>query len=190
MPGHDGQGDRVPPQDPVQTVVRRYHVEQPADRGGLELLAARRVHPGRPPRRYICAHLDSLPDYRTHILSRAEPQPDPGRAAAWPPRLAYRTVSPHPLSDPQHTHRRHLPLPQPRSRPHGPPTIRRGCHIHVVPAAWMWHPRRMARRAAEITGHENLPKPQWHQGLAPECPRGEDTWSCGGHSRTRTRQLA
>src|SRR5690242_7590048 len=69
MPGHDGQGDWVPAQDPVQTVVRRDHVEQPADRGGLELLAAGRVHPGRPPRRYICAHLDSLPDYRTHILS-------------------------------------------------------------------------------------------------------------------------
>src|SRR6185437_1920492 len=30
---------------------------------------AGRVHPGRPPRWYVCAHLDSIPANRTHILS-------------------------------------------------------------------------------------------------------------------------
>src|SRR5262249_25612800 len=54
---------------------------QPADRRGLEILAAGRVHPGRPPRWYVCAHLVSIPANRTHILSRSAATP----AASLPP---------------------------------------------------------------------------------------------------------
>ena len=86
VPGQSGQGDRVPAQHPVQAVVRWHHVEQPADRRGLEILAAGRVHPGRPPRWYVCAHLDSIPANRTHILAIRAPQASAVQLTArpWP----------------------------------------------------------------------------------------------------------
>src|ERR1035438_581523 len=68
VPGHGGQRHRVASQDAVQPVVRRHHLEQPAHRGGLEILSVRRVHSGRPPWRRIRGHAAIIPANRTCIL--------------------------------------------------------------------------------------------------------------------------
>jgi hypothetical protein len=66
----------------------------------------------------------------------------------------------------------------PLAKPPGPgerPIIRSGCHIHVVSAAWLGHPRLMNRRRARVTRHDSVLGAQQHQkpalGRAPP-PRG------------------